>query len=291
MVAEAIRRKLDKVAAAKISGGVQVPNAPSTTPAFTSPTMEAPLAMPFGPGGGSPEASMMSGGARVMMGSPTDGSPSYVRNAAPSTADTKGASTPAVVNTIKPIDRNPLAQPADPMEAGTDSAAAASQPGPNHNLLDIFVGTWDVSANFDTGPGQPPETASGQMVNTWQLEGRWLKQEYTGQMASLGAFRGLGFLGYDNLQKSFVGTWMDTLSTSCLMSKGAFDESKATFTLSGDFTVEGGEKYRQKQVMTILSPDRYVVSMYLAGPDGAEFKTGNLEYTRSSRKVSIAPAK
>lgn len=287
VVAEAIKRKLDRVAATKTGGGVEVPASPSDSTAFTAaPTMVpfTPSAAPAeGPTGGSPEPSMMSNGARVMMGSPTDGSPSYVRvNSSPKSDAARPDSVAA---------QNPLAPSTDPMETGgsTGSHAAASEPGPQHTLLDIFVGTWDVSANFDTGPGQPPETASGQMVNAWQLDGRWLKQEYSGQMASLGSFRGIGFLGYDNLQKMYVGTWMDTLSTSCFVSKGSFDDSKATFELSGDFTVEGGEKFKQKQVMTVLSPDRYVVTMYLTGPDGVEFKTGNLEYTRSVRKVSVAP--
>lgn len=309
LVADAIKRKLDRVAANKANGAIEVPGsnaAPSTgTNAFSTPGNYAPALNPapaydpqFGPGGGSPERTMMSEGARVMMGSPTDGSPSYVRVAASSTdapAAAPGAAPPAAPTAptpapVKTAAANPLAAPTDPMEAPA-SAAAASAPGPQHNMLDIFVGTWDVTANFDTGPGQPPETASGQMTNAWQLEGRWLKQEYSGQMASLGSFRGLGFLGYDNLQKTFVGTWMDTLSTSCFMSKGNFDDANATFTLTGDFTVEGGEKYKQKQVMSVLSPDRYVVTMYLTGPDGVEFKTGNLEYTRAAKKVSIAPVK
>ncbi|MFT3687266.1 MAG: DUF1579 family protein [Phycisphaerales bacterium] len=110
-------------------------------------------------------------------------------------------------------------------------------------------------------------------------------------MTSLGAFRGLGFVGYDNLQKVYVATWMDTLSTSCMSSKGSYDESSSTFTLIGDFSVPGGERYKQKQVMTVLNPDRYVVTMYLTGPDGVEFKTGNLEYTRSIKRVTAAGTK
>lgn len=291
MVAEAIKRKLDRVAAAKTTGAIELPPAKDTSPEATPPTMTAPSGMPLMGPMTLPDLTMMAGGAKMMMGAPTDGSPAYVRVAADSknpapvqavAPSTAGAQPPSV---------NPLARPTDPMEAGTEPAAAASEPGPCHNLLDIFVGTWDVTANFDTGPGQPPETASGQMSNSWQLGGRWLKQEYSGQMSSLGAFRGLGFLGYDNLQKTFVGTWMDTLSTSCIISKGEYDQSTSTFTLTGDFTVPGGERFKQKQVMTVLSPDRYVVTMFLAGPDGVEFKTGNLEYTRAIKAVTAVNPK
>lgn len=285
LVADAIKRKLDKAAAGKGSGIVELPGAAPTSGAPTepSPGMYIPNVMPGGPIGGGPDPSMLSGDAKMMMGSPTDGSPAHVRVLTQEAAQAPAAAPKAQAN--------PLANSTDPMEAGTNAAPAAAEPGANHNLLDIFVGTWDVSANFDNGPGQPPETASGQMSNTWQLDGRWLKQDYTGQMASLGAFRGLGYLGYDNLAKTYVATWMDTLSTTCLVSKGTFSEEKATFTFAGDFTAPGGEKYKQKQVMTVLSPDRYTVTMYLAGPDGVEFKTGNLEYTRSVRATTNVSAK
>ncbi|HYD00922.1 MAG TPA: DUF1579 domain-containing protein [Phycisphaerales bacterium] len=273
LVADAIKRKLDKTAA-RNPGAVEQPAAQATAAASMAP---------IGPGLTTPDPAMMGGGGtRVMMGSPTDGSPSFVRVLSPDGGAASNAETAPA---------NPLAPSTDPMESGGATSAAAAEPGVNHNLLDIFVGTWDVSANFDNGPGQPPETASGQMVNSWQLDGRWLKQEYNGKMASLGSFRGLGYLGYDNLAKRFVATWMDTLSTSCMSSTGSFSEEKATFTLSGDFTGPGGEKYRQKQVMTVLSPDRYTVTMYLTGPDGVEFKTGNLEYTRSVRTLSGATGK
>jgi hypothetical protein len=300
LVAEAIKRKLDKAAANNAGGTVDVPSSPANAAApSTGPMSDPPLAMNM-PSISTPDTTMLSGGARVMMGSPSDGSPSYVRvlpsptpAGAPITKPTP-ATPPAaapIANTAKAAPANPLANSTDPMEGGTDTAAAAAEPGVNHNLLDIFVGTWDVSANFDNGPGQPSETANGSMVNSWQLGGRWLKQDYSGTMASLGAFRGLGYLGYDNLAKCYVATWMDTLSTSCLTSRGSFDEAKASFTLTGDFTGPGGEKFKQKQVMTVLSPDRYIVTMYLTGPDGVEFKTGNLEYTRSVRTVTSVTGK
>jgi len=119
LVADAIKRKLDK-SAAKNGGPVEQP-AQSGAAAAAS----------IGPGGTTPDPSMMGGGGtRVMMGSPTDGSPSYLR-VLPTDAETAPA--------------NPLAPSTDPMESGGATSAAAAEPGVNHNLLDIFVGTWDVS--------------------------------------------------------------------------------------------------------------------------------------------------
>lgn len=289
LVAQAIRAKLDRAAKNRATGGTITLPGSNTSEPFDTGTLPGGMGgASFGPGMQTPQPDMMTGGTRVMMGAPGDGNAAYT-NIVPSgqRAESGTNPAPAVNDSFKSQSGTPAAS-AESADSGSESAASAAQPGANHNLLDIFVGTWDVSANFDTGPGQPPETASGQMVNSWQLEGRWLKQEYAGQMASLGAFRGIGYLGYDNLQKSFVGTWMDTLSTSCIVSKGAFDQNRATFTLGGEFTAPGGAKFTQKQVITILSPDRYVVTMYLTGPDGVEFKTGNLEYTRSIKSITNA---
>lgn len=164
-----------------------------------------------------------------------------------------------------------------------DAWVKAGRPGPNHDLLDIFVGTWNVEATFDNGPGHPVETGSGAMVNTWQLQGRWIQQQYTGQMATMGRFSGIGYLGYDNIKQQFTATWMDTLTTTCLNSAGSFDEATSSFTLTAKITPAGGAsgEFTQKQVIRVVSPDKYRVTMYLAGPDGAEFKTGELEYTRA----------
>lgn len=292
LVAEAIKRKLDR-AAATTGGTIALPGTPMLAPLDDQPSIDPARTVTFGPGGGAPDPSMMSSSARVMMGSPTDGSPSYSRVLTPQagTPELGAAASPAATAAqggAAPA-ANPFAPAAQP-DSAFEVPPAAADPGMNHNLLDLFVGTWDVSANFDTGPGQPSETASGSMVNSWQLGGRWLKQDYTGQMASLGSFRGLGYIGYDNIARCFVATWMDTLSTACLTSKGSFDEASATFTLSGDFTAPGGEKFKQRQVITVLSLDRYTVTMFLTGPDHVEFKTGNLEYTRSIRTITNANA-
>lgn len=289
VVARAIKRKIEQAQGQQRAtttgielppvGGVAAAPAMAPIPSSLAPT---PTAQPQVPTAvGAPDPSMLATGARMMMGDPTDGSPRYVRViGAPAEPGTGAPATVAA---------NPFAAPAhDPMEVGTQNAAAASMPGTHHNVLDVLVGVWDVSANFDAGPGQPPETASGRMTNSWQLEGRWLKQDYTGTMASLGRFTGLGYIGYDNVAGHYVSTWMDTLSTTMLSSKGSFDKDRSALTLSGQFAVPGGATFSQRQVITVAGPDRYTVAMYLTGPDGVEFKTGDLEYTRAVRAVTTA---
>lgn len=171
-------------------------------------------------------------------------------------------------------------RPSAPSHESSESWRVLAEPGHHHQLLDIFAGTWQVEGRFETQPGQPPEIATGTMVSTWQLGQRWLRQEYTGSMPSLGTFEGIGFFGYDNAKNKFVATWMDTLSTTAMTSHGTFNEMATSFTLNGAFTAPDGGSFVQKQVLTVQSRDRYTVALSLIGPDQTETPTGTVIYTR-----------
>ena len=43
-------------------------------------------------------------------------------------------------------------------------------------------------------------------------------------------FQGLGFTGYDNHPKKYVGVWIDNMTTSIMTSSGTFDAGGKTFT-------------------------------------------------------------
>lgn len=159
-----------------------------------------------------------------------------------------------------------------------------------HDRLDILVGTWAVKGQFEAGPEGASETVSGTMINAWELAGRWLKQTYVGNSPSFGPITGIGYLGYDIAHKRYTASWIDTLSTGMVMSFGEFDEARNTFRLSSliqtpgptreDGTPGPGLRLEQTQIIRIVNPDAYQVTMTLTGPDGKPFQTGTLQYTR-----------
>jgi hypothetical protein len=161
---------------------------------------------------------------------------------------------------------------------------------PEHDRLDILVGTWAVKGVFDSGPGSPSETVSGTMINAWELAGRWLKQTYVGNSPSFGPITGIGYLGYDIANKRYTGSWIDTLSTGMVASFGEFDAERNTFKMgamietpmpdSPDGKPQPAMRFEQTQLIRILNPDEYMVTMTLTGPDGKAFQTGTLRYTR-----------
>jgi hypothetical protein len=175
-----------------------------------------------------------------------------------------------------------------PESAPTDQAAsnepwrALAEPGRNHRLLEIFVGTWVVEGRFPGAEGQPPEVASGTMTTTWELGNRWLTQRYEGSMPSTGNFEGLGLMGFDNAQQRFVASWMDTLSTGAVTSSGTFDQSTRAFTLTGRLNVPGvNAPISQRQTITVQSRNRYIIELAIVQPDGTSIPTGTVTYTRA----------
>ncbi|MCU0688379.1 MAG: DUF1579 domain-containing protein [Phycisphaerales bacterium] len=175
-----------------------------------------------------------------------------------------------------------------PESTPTDQAAAnepwraLAEPGRNHRLLEIFVGTWTVEGRFPGAEGQPPEIATGTMTTTWELGSRWLTQRYEGSMPSIGNFEGLGLMGFDNAQQRFVASWMDTLSTGAVNSTGTFDQRTRAFTLTGRLNLPNASApISQRQTITVESRNRYIIELAIVQPDGTSIPTGTVTYTRA----------
>lgn len=173
-------------------------------------------------------------------------------------------------------------------EAAMRAWLEAAAPNENHQRLDQFSGAWDAKASFYVTPGEPPQESDGSMVSTWQLDGRFLRQEYTSTMMNL-PMKGLGYFGYDNMQQAYLGLWMDTFGTGCLVSTGQFDPETNTWTMLGETRTPAGVMQKQKQVLTVIDADSHSFDFYMVLPDGSEAKQGRIVYTRH-KEPAPAPA-
>jgi hypothetical protein len=70
-------------------------------------------------------------------------------------------------------------------------------PGLQHRLLAGMAGTWTTKTNACMGPGKPPVESAGTSEQKMIFGGRFLQQEFTGEMMG-GTFNGTGVTGYDN---------------------------------------------------------------------------------------------
>jgi hypothetical protein len=157
---------------------------------------------------------------------------------------------------------------------------AAGTPGEFHKKLDAFVGNWKGVSKFWMDPSQEPEASEATMTVTWILGGRFLKQEYKGEVMGQ-PFEGLGLWGYDNLKKKYTASWADNMTTAIMSELGTCDASGKTFTLIGSHDDPmTGKAVAVKSITRIINKDKHVLEMYEPGPDGKMFKNLEITYTR-----------
>lgn len=182
----------------------------------------------------------------------------------------------------KPPTQAPAAPPAaTPSAASADPCLAAGTPGPEHEVLKAFEGTWKAAVSFWMQPGAAPMHAEGTMVNEWILGGRFLQQRYTSNFMG-SPFAGQGLFGYNGVDRRYEGLWVDTMSTAMMLETGRYDASMRTFTMQGEVTDPASRKsMKKKTVITVDSPNQHTMSMHFAD-DGAKsfWKCMEIVYTR-----------
>jgi len=175
----------------------------------------------------------------------------------------------------------PKADKAAQQKAAMDAMMRAATPGDAHKKLAPMVGTFDVKVKMWMEPGAAPMESSGKAVNEWVLGGRFVQQRFDGTFMGQ-PFSGIGYTGYDNVKHMYVGTWMDSMSTSVMSSSGGDpDPSGKTWRFAAmSMDPLSGESVNFDERMTLLDNDHQIFEMYGPGPDGTNFKMMELSYTR-----------
>ena len=105
-------------------------------------------------------------------------------------------------------------------------------PGKPHKLFATLSGSWRTHMKEWTEPGKPPTESTGTAEMRMLLDGRYLYQEFTGEMMGQ-PFSGVGIDAYDNIQKKYVTAWMDTMGTGIFLMEGTASPDGRTITLRG----------------------------------------------------------
>jgi hypothetical protein len=176
-----------------------------------------------------------------------------------------------------------LATAADPpakpdAQALHEAMMKLAQLGPQHERFKEMAGQYDcVCRNYEGDPTKPQEWKA---TSTFKplFGGRYLQQEFAGEMPGGLKYSGQGLMAYDNAQQKYVGTWIDTMSTGIMETVGTYDEATRTMTEEGTAHTPIGEM-KFKMTTQIKSPDQFVFTMAAAAPEG-EQKMMEIEYTR-----------
>ena len=158
---------------------------------------------------------------------------------------------------------------------------AAIMPGEHHAHIKMLAGNFDYTIKMWMDPTQPPQESTGKRSAEMILGGRYLTEKYTGTFMGM-PFEGYGTLAYDNMQKKYVGTWIDNMGTGIMISSGQCNAKDMTWTMSGEMADPmTGEMVMTRSVTKLVDPDHIMMEMYAPGADGKEMKTMEIMATRT----------
>ena len=152
-------------------------------------------------------------------------------------------------------------------------------PGEMHQKLEPFVGTFDVEAAFWMAPGTESMSSKGKSTNEWIMGGRYVAQHYEGEFMGQ-SFKGLGMTGYDNYKKEYLSTWIDTMSTTMMLTTGQVEGTTWTYTGKMDDPMSG-TSVDVTEKLILHDNDHHVMEMWMPGPDGKMFKNMEIHYRRA----------
>lgn len=156
----------------------------------------------------------------------------------------------------------------------------AARPGEAHIRLNDLVGKWSTESKFYYSPDGKPEVSKGSAVHKWVLGKRYIEEKFDGSWMNK-PFSGIGYLGYDNVKKKYVSSWVDSSSTGIMSNEGRFNEQTNSLELDTIITCPvTGESKKGKSVTKIISKDQHVFEMYDFDASGKEVKMMEIVYKR-----------
>jgi len=160
-----------------------------------------------------------------------------------------------------------------------DQMMKYAMPTKAHDFLKNYVGKWDVEAKTWAQPGAEPGISKATMKGELFFEGRYVKCDFEGMMMAQ-PFKGLQIIGYDLFQKKYVSFWIDSMSTCFYLTSGTLDGSGKVLTETGTWPdpMTGGTS--KVKIVTTHMDGKFRFEMFMIGPDGKEFKSMELNYSR-----------
>lgn len=153
-------------------------------------------------------------------------------------------------------------------------------PGVPHKLFASLEGSWTTKTKSWTDLESPPLDMSGTCEQKMLFGGRFLHQEYHGDMMGE-PFTGINILGYDNHTKKYVSVWFDSMSTGIYYFEGTASADGRTIEQECryDDPIKGPSRWRS--VTRIVDDKTLEYAMYLTPRDGKEEKMMEMTVSRS----------
>ncbi len=158
-----------------------------------------------------------------------------------------------------------------------------STPGEPHKQFAALVGSWTTKTKEWMEPGKPPAESEGTAEMKMLLDGRFLYQEFSGNMMGQ-PFSGIGIDAYDNMKKKYVTAWMDSMGTGIFIMEGTGSPDGKTITLKGSHPEPNGGQMHHRAIWKLVDNNTQIFEMYGShghGKDpGKEMKMMEITYNR-----------
>lgn len=156
-------------------------------------------------------------------------------------------------------------------------------PGKMHEMIAKWDGNWTTEATMWMSPDAQPMTSKGTCTNKMILGGRYQQSNHKSMMMGQ-PFEGMGIFGYDNAKKVFFSSWIDNMGTGVMYLEGTYIQSSGVFNFSGKCSDPmTGQDMNVREVYKVLDANNHLMTMYMPGPSGREFKTMEIRFTRNKK--------
>jgi hypothetical protein len=173
------------------------------------------------------------------------------------------------------------ATPISPAELQAKWEAYAT-PGAAHHVLDQKTGNWNLAVTMFMAPGAEPIRSTGTCELKWILDDRYVQDITTGEAAGQ-QFHGQGVIGFDNIKKKYVSTWIDNMSTGVMTGEGTYDASRKLFTYTTyQPDVVSGSYTKGRATERFIDKDHWVMQSFVPDANGDEYMSMEIHYTRAN---------
>ena len=111
-------------------------------------------------------------------------------------------------------------------------------PGPEHDRLQAFEGSWEGTKESPKGKWR------GRMMMRRALDGLFILQDFTQERDGQPEYAGHGVLGFDPSSKSYTWYWVDTMGSVSQVARGVWDGPMLRFEGRSDKGEEARYSYR-----------------------------------------------
>lgn len=158
---------------------------------------------------------------------------------------------------------------------------AAATPGEVHKALAKDNGVWEAEMTFWQTPDAQPMKMTGTATNKMLWGNNYQQSSFRCEMAPGMTFEGISTLGYDNVKKAYVNTWIDNMATGIMYMEGKMDDASKTITFTGKSAdYRTGKDVAMRQTFKMVDDNTQLMEMYSTYPGGKEYKNMEITYKR-----------